>query len=733
MSKPELRLVNKLSFHSNRLNFQQSDSLARPRGQDRRLLRFALLIGMLFFAFCYPSLVRAAQVTLAWDANDPSPDGYCLYQRAGSSAYDYEQPAWSGSGTTCTISNLDEGSQYHFVVRAYVADSESGDSNEVSYYAEPAEPTPVNNAPTARTGSDQTILGGTIVMLDGRMSSDPDGDSLSYAWSQTGGPSVTLSGRNTTQPTFTAPAGTPTNTVLTFQLLVTDPGGLSDSDTCRITIPAVIETNDPPVAEAGTNQTVISGAGVTLDGSGSTDPEGQTLIYQWRQTSGTAVQLASANRARASFTAPQVNAGQQATLIFELTVSDDRMLTCTDTCIVQVNPAPVADRDGDGILDGQDAFPDDPSEWIDTDGDRIGNNADPDDDNDGMPDTWETQFGFNPLLNDAGGDSDQDGLSNVEEYENGSDPLNAEENQAPDRPRIVSPSNGATGVSLRARISASAFSDPDSGDEHKKSQWRIVNASNQRVVMDIQVYRYLTTVWLPYFLLDPGRTYTCQVKYFDQNGLDSEWSSPVSFTTASNTYWWNSRGLVEGEEAPTSTDLNANGISDATETETIKSVLAVDGQHTMAVAIDPNTNAATIDGAGAIDPYAETVAPQAQDIGPFGLIGYRIQLAQPGQSTAVSLYFSSEVDPSTSWVTMSSDGDYPDCSESVVHQTDGSIVRQLTDGGEDDLDGVANGVIIDAVGPRALSSDDQSLDDGTASSSSGGGGGGGCFIRSLLK
>ena len=672
MSKPGLLLTKKLSFHSNPPKFQQPDSLARRRGQDRRLLRFALLIGMLFFAFCYPSLVRAAQVTLAWDANNPAPEGYRLYQRVGSSAYNYEQPAWSGSGTTCTISDLSEGSQYHFVVRAYVAYSESGDSNEVSYYAEPAEPTPVNSAPTARAGSDQTLLGGTIVMLDGRMSSDPDGDSLRYAWTQTGGPSVSLSGRNTTQPTFTAPAGTTANTVLTFQLLVTDPGGLSDSDTCRVTIPAVIETNDPPVAEAGTNQTVISGAGVTLDGSGSTDPEGQTLTYQWRQTSGTAVQLASANRARASFTAPLVNTGQQVTLIFELTVSDDQMLTCTDTCIVQVNPAPVADGDGDGVPDGQDA--------------------------------------------------------SGEEVENGSDPLNPEENQAPDRPRIVSPSNGATGVSLRARISASAFSDPDSGDRHKKSQWRIVNVSNQRVVMDIEMYRYLTGIRLPYFLLDPGRTYTCQVKYFDQNGMGSEWSSPVSFTTASATYWWNSRGLVEGEEAPDNTDLNANGISDATETETIKSVLAVDGRHTMAVAVEPDTNAATIEGAGTIDPYAEDTVPQVQDIGPYGLIGYRVQVAQPGESTTVSLYFSGDVDDSTPWVTMTSDGDYPDCSEGVIHQTDGSMVRELTDGGEDDLDGVANGIIIDAVGPRSLSSGDN----GTSSSSSGGGGGG-CFIGALLK
>ncbi|NNE35930.1 MAG: hypothetical protein HKN13_11875, partial [Rhodothermales bacterium] len=45
------------------------------------------------------------------------------------------------------------------------------------------------------------------------------------------------------------------------------------------------------------------------------------------------------------------------------------------------------DSDGDGVPDSEDAFPNDPTEWVDTDGDGTGNNADLDDDGDGVPDT----------------------------------------------------------------------------------------------------------------------------------------------------------------------------------------------------------------------------------------------------------------------------------------------------------------------------------------------------------
>ena len=81
------------------------------------------------------------------------------------------------------------------------------------------------------------------------------------------------------------------------------------------------------------------------------------------------------------------------------------------------------DSDGDGIEDAADKFPLDPGESLDTDNDGTGNNADTDDDNDGMPDTWEGQYGFNPLVSDASGDFDGDGLTNLQECINGSNPI----------------------------------------------------------------------------------------------------------------------------------------------------------------------------------------------------------------------------------------------------------------------------------------------------------------------
>lgn len=88
------------------------------------------------------------------------------------------------------------------------------------------------------------------------------------------------------------------------------------------------------------------------------------------------------------------------------------------------------DSDGDGVLDSDDLFPNDSSEWMDTDLDGTGDNADQDDDGDGLVDAYDPSpldkenkegEGINLSL-----DSDRDGLTNLEELVLGTDPANVD-------------------------------------------------------------------------------------------------------------------------------------------------------------------------------------------------------------------------------------------------------------------------------------------------------------------
>ncbi|MCK5772935.1 MAG: hypothetical protein KAH57_04035 [Thermoplasmata archaeon] len=100
------------------------------------------------------------------------------------------------------------------------------------------------------------------------------------------------------------------------------------------------------------------------------------------------------------------------------------------------------DSDGDGVPDESDDFPNDPNETTDTDGDGIGNNADTDDDNDGMPDSWELEYGLDSLdPADFDQDPDGDGYTNLEEFRADTDPQDKgshpEEGQSEDRLLLI--------------------------------------------------------------------------------------------------------------------------------------------------------------------------------------------------------------------------------------------------------------------------------------------------------
>ena len=182
-----------------------------------------------------------------------------------------------------------------------------------------------NQSPQANAGSDQSVAANDIVQLSGLGSTDIDGSIVKYKWIQTRGPVVTLSGNKSPTTSFTMPA----NAQLIFRLKVEDNAGAVAADSVKITSNPY--TNQKPLSNAGSNQTVGQGATVVLDGTGSTDPDGTIVKFRWNQVSGPSMTLVDSKTAIASFVADTL--GDH---VFKLKVEDDQGGVKTDKVLIRV-------------------------------------------------------------------------------------------------------------------------------------------------------------------------------------------------------------------------------------------------------------------------------------------------------------------------------------------------------------------------------------------------------------
>jgi PKD repeat protein len=170
-------------------------------------------------------------------------------------------------------------------------------------------------APVANAGGPYTGLAGAAITFNGSASSDPNSETLTYAWSFGDGSTGTGA-----KPTHAyASGGTYTAT-----LTVTNTDSLTNTATASVTI------NAPPVANAGGPYTGIAGTSVSFNGGGSTDPRGETLTYAWTfGDGGTGTGAAPSH----TYTSP-------GTFTVTLTVTNTDSLTNTATTSATITAAP---------------------------------------------------------------------------------------------------------------------------------------------------------------------------------------------------------------------------------------------------------------------------------------------------------------------------------------------------------------------------------------------------------
>ena len=202
---------------------------------------------------------------------------------------------------------------------------------------------PTNRLPIADAGPDATVFTGQRVTLDGSDSTDPDGDPLTFAWTfvrKPAGSNATLTAPNSVSPSFTPDV----DGIYEFQLIVNDGQVNSAPDIVRITT-----GNAPPVADAGDDQSAVVNGLVKLDGTGSSDINGDPLTYSWTFASkpqGSTATLSNPTGAMPTFT-PDL----PGVYVLRLIVNDGKVNSQPDTVRIETgtvpNQRPIADAGDD--------------------------------------------------------------------------------------------------------------------------------------------------------------------------------------------------------------------------------------------------------------------------------------------------------------------------------------------------------------------------------------------------
>ncbi len=330
-----------------------------------------------------------------------------------------------------------------------------------------------------------------------------------------------------------------------------------------------------------------------------------------------------------------------------------------------------------------------------------------DSDNDGVPDN-EDECPDDPLKTEPGAcgcgvadaDSDEDGIPDCHDV-------------------LIGPANGAIDVSLNPVMEIEPFPGPDTVGPDAVIVWQISTDSTFTNLLFEYTGPYdVTEIQLPDLILDAYTTYYWRIRYDT-----GPWETAGEFTTGADPVRDDDGNGVPDDQDVVNGNIQTNLIDAGDEGLVLQS--RANGLR-FSLAAD--------EGVENIERFRWAPAEDFKNAGfwpvnfTHGLLSFRLKTAVSGATVTITIGFSEKMTSGSQWWKTTVDQSFYDFSGyAVFAEGMRSLTLTLTDGGPGDLDGVANGVIIDPGGIVAPET-------GSSSNSSSGGGGGssGCFIGTCV-
>jgi hypothetical protein len=277
-------------------------------------------------------------------------------------------------------------------------------------------------------------------------------------------------------------------------------------------------------------------------------------------------------------------------------------------------------------------------------------------------------------------------------------------NAPPAQPQLALPDDGSRDIPLSLTLISGDFVDENTvdGDFHYQSHWQIgLDASLTTPLLDVISPVSLNMLVLPGSLLSENTVYHWRVQYIDSYGAASEWSETRTFMTTAVIRDANGNGIPDDQEldAGNPADLDRNGIADVSQIDDRFKVLnCIDGSGQ--VALEATNPDATIEYIESISPaaYPDEGGESKPEDFRCGLLSFRLKVQKTGGDASAVVYFSEPLPNAYSWYKYDLVKGWHIFTAVDFNEDRRFLAFPLMDGGNGDIDGSANGVIVDPAG-----------------------------------